>query len=406
MKLVILTYGTEGDTSPLIALGHALRVAGNTVHLLGDARSLGLAQQLGVPASPLAGDVRELHANWARTGANGTAKAMVTLTNEHCAAWMRETLAVAENCDAVVASGLAGFVGLSVAERLGVPVIGAGMIPLTPSREFPSPFLPALKIPSWANRASLALTNQLLWLAFRNALNRARAQVLGLPPRKTLWKTHPMLYGVSPTLLPRPADWPATAHLCGQWVLPAQNDHEPPSDLVHFLAAGEAPVYMGFGSMTGIDMPKIVDAVVAALDGRRAVFSGGWNGMRDASLPDNILCIDRVPHDWLFPRVAAVIHHGGSGTTHSALRAGRPSIVMPFVGDQPFWAARLQHLGVAPAAVSPVRPGVKTIAAALRFVGRETVVARAQDLGRQMSQENGLAAGVRILTSLLDRSKH
>ncbi|MGB6007210.1 glycosyltransferase [Castellaniella sp.] len=404
MNLLILTYGTEGDTSPLIVLGHALRAAGNTVHILGDARTLGLAHQLGVPASPLAGDVRKLHADWGRTGAKGAAKSLVKLANEQCDAWMRDALAAAEGCDAVVTSGLAGFVGLSVAERLKVPVIGAGMIPLTPSREFPSPFLPSLKIPGWANRASLALTNQLLWLAFRGALNQARADVLGLPPRKALWNDHPMLYGISPTVLPRPVDWPATAHLCGQWMLPTQSDYEPSPDLARFLAAGEAPVYMGFGSMTGIDMPKIVDAAVTALDGRRAVFSGGWNGMHDAGLPDTILRVDRTPHDWLFPRMAAIIHHGGSGTTHSALRAGRPSIVMPFVGDQPFWAARLRHLGVAPAAVSPARPDPKALAAALRFVGRESVVKRAQALGRHMAQEDGLAAGVKIVMSLLERS--
>lgn len=402
----MLTYGTEGDTRPLVALGHALHAAGNTVHLLGEARTLGSAYRLGLQASSLAGDVRELHADWEQKGAKGTAKSLVKLANENCDAWMRTALAVAEGCDVVVTSGLAGFVGLSVAERLKLPVIGAGMIPLTPSKEFPSPFLPPLKMPGWANRASLALTNQLLWLGFRNALNRARASVLGLPPRKALWKNHAMLYGISPTILPRPGDWPANAYMCGQWALPATNDYAPSPELARFLASGEAPVYMGFGSMTGIDMPKIVDAVVAALDGRRAVFSGGWNGMHDARLPDNILCIGHAPHDWLFPRMAAIIHHGGSGTTHSALRAGRPSIVMPFVGDQPFWAARLQSLGVAPAAVSPTSVDAKALAASFRFVGREAVATRAQALGRRMSQEDGPATGVKIMMSLLGRSAH
>src|SRR5690606_14660304 len=227
MKLVVLTYGTEGDTRPLIALSHALRAAGHEVQLLGEARTLEWAHALGIPAWPLAGDVRELFSEWGQAGPKSTAKALVKLTNTHSAAWMKQTLTVAEGCDAIVTSGLAGFVGLSVAERLGVPAIGAGMIPLTPSREFSSPFLPITRLPGWLNRASLALTNQVFWLVFKNALNRTRTQVLGLPPRETLWKDHPMLYGISPTILPFPGDWPKNAYLCGQWALPANNSHTP-----------------------------------------------------------------------------------------------------------------------------------------------------------------------------------
>lgn len=143
MKLVVLTYGTEGDTRPLAALSHALREAGHDVCLLGDSRTLDVARALGVPVEPLTGDIRELFAEWGQKGPRGTARAMVGLTNAQTASWMRQTLAVTDGCDAVVTSGLAGFVGLSVAESVGVPAIGAGMIPLTPSREFPSPFLAA-----------------------------------------------------------------------------------------------------------------------------------------------------------------------------------------------------------------------------------------------------------------------
>jgi UDP:flavonoid glycosyltransferase YjiC (YdhE family) len=125
--------------------------------------------------------------------------------------------------------------------------------------------------------------------------------------------------------------------------------------------------------------------------------------MGDARLPDNVLCIDATPHDWLFPRMAAVIHHGGSGTTHSALRAGKPSIVMPFAGDQAFWADRLRRLGVAPAALPAASPDTAALAAALDFVARETVVARAAELGRRMASEDGLAAAVAAIEGVLGR---
>lgn len=403
MKLAILTYGTEGDARPLAALGDALHAAGHVVALLGDAQTLGTARALGLPAMPLAGDIRELFVEWGRKGPRGTAKALVELTNAHTADWMRQALAAAEGCDAIVTSGLASFVGLSVAERLRVPAIGAGMFPLTPSREFPSPFLPPALVPAWLNPTSLALTNHLLWWSFKKTLNRARAEVLGLPAWTRLPVGHPMLYGISPTLLPPPADWPADATLCGQWVPPLHDTFTPPAALAQFIAAGPAPVYVGFGSMTGIDMPKMLAALVTALDGRRAVFWPGWSGMGDTRLPANVLRIDAIPHAWLFPRMAAVIHHGGSGTTHSALRAGKPSIVMPFAGDQPFWAARLQRLGVAPAALSTTHPEAKAIAAALDFTGNPGVVARAAELGRNMAREDGLATAVATIEKLLGK---
>jgi len=401
MRIVVLTYGTEGDTRPLVALSQALIKAGHEVSLLGETQSLGLAHRLAVPAMPLSGDIRALFSRWSQSGARGTAKALVELTNANTTAWMAQTLQAAQDCDAIVLSGLAGFVGLSVAERLRVPAIGAGMIPLTPSRAFPSPFLSSNWIPKRLNPASLILTNQLLWLALRKTLNRARADVLGLPPKKKLWTEHPMLYGISPTLLPAPKDWPDNAILCGQWVPQLGTDFTPPAALTQFLAAGPAPIYVGFGSMTGIDLPRMLDIVIKALNGRRAVVWPGWSDIGSMALPKNMLRIDATPHDWLFPRMASVIHHGGSGTSHSAASAGKPSIVMPFAGDQPFWADRLHQAGIAPPALSPVRLSPTMLADAVSFVGQPSVIARAAEIGQAMVREDGLSTAVMMIEKLL-----
>ena len=401
MKIVVLTYGTDGDTRPLVALSHALIQSGHEVSLLGEARSLGLAHRLAVPAVPLAGDIRALFTRWSQSGARGTAKALVELTNANAAAWMAQAFEAAQGCDAIVVSGLAGFVGLSVAERLGVTAIGAGMIPLTPSREFPSPFLPSAWVPNRLNRASLVLTNQLLWLGLRKALNRARADVLALPPRAKLWNEHPMLYGISPTLLSQPKDWPDNAVMCGQWVPPLSTDFIPPAELTQFLGDGPAPNYVGFGSMTGIDLPRMLETVIKALNGRRAVVWPGWSDIGSMTLPKNVLRIDATPHDWLFSRMAAVIHHGGSGTSHSAARAGKPSIVMPFAGDQFFWADRLHGLGIAAPAVSTARLSAAILGNAISFVEQPAVVDRAGVVGRAMVSENGLAMGVRMIEKIL-----
>lgn len=404
MKLLILTYGTEGDTRPLVALGHQLLSSGHDVHLLGDARTLSSAEELGLANSTLSGDIRQLFSTWSSQGPRGTAKALVQLTNANTRAWTVETLAAAEGCDAILTSGLAGFIGLSVAERLSIPAIGTGMIPLTPSRAFPSPFLPPGLVPRWLNYASLRLTNQLFWLAFRKSLNEARQTVLRLPERQELPTEHPMLYGISSTILPQPADWPVHARVCGQWQTPA-GDFTPPPELADFLHAGPPPIYVGFGSMAGIDGPLLAKTLVTALAGRRALFYPGWSGMDDIELPNNVLRIGTTPHGWLLPRTTAVIHHGGSGTTHSATRAGRPSVVIPFAGDQAFWAERLHRLGIAPPALNGAKLDVGSLGKAISFVERFEVQKRAAELGEQMEQENGLVTAVREIEKLCCRVK-
>ncbi len=140
---------------------------------------------------------------------------------------------------------------------------------------------------------------------------------------------------------------------------------DPPPALANFLAAGEAPIYIGFGSMTGFDDARLLDALIEAMTGRRALFHPGWSGIDPKALPHNFLVIGDTPHGWLFPHTAAVIHHGGSGASHSAARAGAPSIVTAFAGDQFFWAERLRQAGVAPTAVDGRRPKAEAFVRAL-----------------------------------------
>ena len=155
-----------------------------------------------------------------------------------------------------------------------------------------------------------------------------------------------MLYGISPQLLAPPPDWPANAQVCGQWVRPVQS-WSPPTALSAFLEAGEPPLYVGFGSMQGFDPQAMRQSIIAAVAGRRTLFHPGWSGMSTTSLPANFHVLQDTPHDWLFPRTALVVHHGGAGTSHAAARAGVPSVVVPFAGDQFFWARRMALRGIA-----------------------------------------------------------
>lgn len=409
MKFIVATYGTEGDARPFAALCRGLMDAGHEARLLADAATLGSAQALGVPTSALSGDIRGvLKRNHSIAGVvakgggfNQTARALAKIANENAESWLRTIIEAGEGCDAIVVAGLAAFVGLSAADYLGVKSVGSGMIPITPTAAFPSPLLPSKRMPRLLNRVSHHFVNATLWKAFRDNINAARA-AFKLPPRKAVWTGHPMLYGVSPNLLPTPADWPTNVHLCGQW-LPRSPEWMPLPSLTSFLAAGEAPIYIGFGSMTGFDNARLLEALFEALAGRRALFHPGWSGIDPKALPNNFFPVGDTPHDWLFPRTAAVIHHGGSGTSHSAARAGVPSIVMPFAGDQFFWAERLRRAGVAPAALDGLRPRAEAFASALDFAATTHARNRARLLGDAMCAENGVVDAVvaleRTLTS-------
>lgn len=407
MKFTVVTYGTEGDTRPLAGLSRALMDNGHETLMLADSGTFESIHALNVPVQALSGDIREnLAAGMAdsntkpqKSGFRDTAKLLANIANENTEAWMAELLASARGSDAIIFSGMTGFVALSVAERLNIPAIGAALIPMTPTREFPSPFLPPSWVLGWLNRVSHNLVNGMFWRAFKGRLNEARSTVCGLPARNKLWTNFPLLYGISPSLLPQPADWPAHVRMCGQWLQPA-GSWIPPNQLEDFLRAGPPPLYIGFGSMSGFDQKQMLDTLVRSLNGRRALFYPGWNGLEQCALPSNILAIGNVPHDWLFPQTAAVIHHGGVGTTHSATRAGKPSIVVPFIGDQFFWADRLAKLGIAPAPVSVSKLNAPVLTKAIEYAEHEEVKARAAELGDAMSKENGLAMAVRIVQDL------
>jgi len=407
MKITVVTYGTEGDARPFAALCRGLMDAGHEARLLGDASTLGSAQALGVQTIALSGDIRgTLSTELSIAGAikkgggfNQTARALAKIANENTESWLRTIIEVGEGCDAILVAGLAAFAGFSAAEYLGIRSVGSGMIPITPTVAFPSPFLPPKWVPHVLNRSSHRFVNAMLWKAFREKTNAART-AFKLPPRKAVWTGLPMLYGVSPNLLPPPADWPANVHLCGQWQARSPTWISEPS-LVNFLAAGEAPIYIGFGSMTGFDTTRLLGALIEAMAGRRALFYSGWSGIDPKTLPDNFFTIGDTPHDWLLPRTAAVIHHGGSGTTHSAASAGVPSIVSPFAGDQFFWAERLRLAGVAPIAVDARRPRAAAFATALDFAATTQVRDRARVLSEAMRTEKGVLDAVLTLERIV-----
>ena len=207
-----------------------------------------------------------------------------------------------------------------------------------------------------------------------------------------------VLHAYSPHVVPRPADWPATAHVTGYWTLPSGPDLGAPAPLAEFLDAPEPVVYLGFGSMPGPDPQRLADAVMAAARqaGVRVLVCSASPELRRLLPAGRFLVIRHAPHGWLFPRVQAIVHHGGAGTTGAAVAAGRPQVIWPFGVDQPFWARRMADLGVA-APARPVRALTgRTLAAALgRVLGDEQMRARAAELGRRRPRGGRLRPGRR-----------
>jgi UDP:flavonoid glycosyltransferase YjiC (YdhE family) len=406
MRVVITTVGSRGDVQPYVALGCGLARRGHEVTLATHAPFEGLARAHGLGFFPLSVDPQALISseqglNFLDSAANPVLfiqrymQVGQPMVEDMC----HELRAAVAPAEAVVFSPLS-LPAADFAEANGRPAVLASPVPLAPTGAFPFMVMPG----GWdfgpiGNR----LTHDAAILAFSLAMagtqNRWRAKVglAPLPAGPLAWRPGKryLMQGISPHVLPRAPEWGADVAHTGYWFLDEPDGWQPPADLAAFLAAGEAPVYVGFGSMADREPRKLAATVfdALALAGRRGVVLSGWAGLGRADVPDHVHMVEDVPHSWLFPRMAAVVHHGGAGTTAAGLRAGVPSVVTPVFGDQPFWGHRVHALGVGPPPLP--RPRLKTweLAGAIRLaVSDPGMRERAARLGEALRKEDGVAA--------------
>ncbi|BCY11978.1 hypothetical protein L3i22_070660 [Actinoplanes sp. L3-i22] len=381
--MVIVTIGTRGDVVPSAAIGAALAARGDRVTIVTHASLRGLVEKAGLGfaalpvefgAGPLSSArfARVLAGRWVAIG--------------------RAIATAARDADLLVLAPMA-MLGHHVAEARGIPSMGAFLQPLEPTRAFPPPPLTTRSLGGWGNRFAARAFRGLGQLPFARATAEFRRE-LGLPPlgtramfRRLDEERWPVIHGFSPAVVPPPPDWPAHRPMTGYW-------QPPPTGALSarvrtFMNDGEPPIFLGFGSMTA---PGLTDAVRAALShlGRRAVVQRGAAGL-SAEGP-NLLVIDEEPHDELFPGMAAVVHHGGAGTTAAALRAGVPSVVVPFTADQPFWGHRIAALRAGPPPV-PVR-GLTARRLVSAIDAAPAFRPGAQAVSRQLRAEDGVGAAI------------
>jgi UDP:flavonoid glycosyltransferase YjiC (YdhE family) len=279
-------------------------------------------------------------------------------------------------------------------------------MPQSANPDFPFPSLPpTLPLGGFLNSLTYPVLLEGFGLMFRKSINQFRQTTLQLSPLPRWTGLYgrldkagvPYLYGFSPKVVPKPSNWKTRLHVTGYWFLEHPQDWTPPQDLLAFLAAGSPPVYIGYGSMTGREPERMTDMALAALakTGQRGILLTGWGGICATDLPETVFKLESAPHDWLFPRMAAIVHHGGAGTSAAALRAGVPSVVVPFFGDQPFWAHRLLQLGVTPAPIPKSSLTVDRLAAAITIaVSDETMHQRVRAIGNQIRADNGVQQAV------------
>ncbi|GAT70140.1 glycosyl transferase [Planomonospora sphaerica] len=403
MRIAVLAFGSRGDTQPCVALGAGLAARGHRVTVVAAGRYGGLVEEAGLVLSPLGVDPQGIVESeegqaWLRSGPAGFVRGFRRVVEPLAERLVAEVDAACSGADLVLAPALGG-IGHHLSERYGMPYALLHFQPGEPTRAFPNPLVPLRTLGPWGNRGSYALVEGLSGLLLGRMTDRLRARVLGLGPlrggvfRRARADRVPVLCGVSSAVVARPADWPEHVHLTGYWF--AGRRWTPPPELVAFLEAGPPPVYAGFGSMAPADPAATARAVVAGL--RAAGMRGILQGLPYGGA-DDMLVIGEADHAWLFPRTAAVVHHGGAGTTAAGLRAGVPSVVCPFFSDQPFWGARVALLGAGPAPL-PVRRLTADalagrVAAAVRDPGIRSAAVR---LGERLRAEDGVARACEAL---------
>jgi sterol 3beta-glucosyltransferase len=401
MRVGIASVGSRGDVQPFLALAVALQRAGHAVRLATCEPFRALVTGHGVEFAAIGGDIKAMvgHRGRAALVAAGTSPLRnLRALREHVGPLVRDGLDrlpdALDGCDVILGQILAPGAA-HYAERHGLPYFDAAYVPVFPTRAFAHPGAPTSTPPGIAAWLSHLGAEQVFWQAFRpdvdafrRRLGLGRARWLG--PSVPVARRPPALLGYTRAIVPRPDDWPEHVTVTGAWLLDPPADWRPPDDLLAFLAAGPPPVYVGFGSMTVEEPEALTAAVVAALRraGLRGVLSTGWGALAPAD-GDDVWNVGDVPHAWLFPQMAAIVHHGGASTTADALRAGVPQLVAPFLSDQPFWGARVAASGVGPTPIPVGRVTADGLHDALIAMASPAMRERAAAIGAVVRAERG-----------------
>jgi UDP:flavonoid glycosyltransferase YjiC (YdhE family) len=312
----------------------------------------------------------------------------------------------------IISSFTSDVYAVAIAEKLGVRLISTPLQPAMFATRY-GPAIPGAPLPRRKSLVNLVFSKLFLepfrWRITGKLVNQFRRQVLNLPEQTAtenleVLRRTPTVQAYSRHVVPPPDDWPANFHTAGYWFLDEHSSWQPPPALADFLQAGDPPVYVGFGSMTGRNPQALTQILVEAItqSGQRAILQSGWAGMGRTPLPDSVFRLDTAPHSWLFPRMKVIVHHGGAGTTGESLRAGVPTLVIPTMSDQPYWGQRVAALGAGPPPIPRHQLTTSKLAAAIQQAATDRKMqANAVALGQCIRAEDGLSLGMRLIEQYL-----
>ncbi|KAK1435522.1 hypothetical protein QVD17_01287 [Tagetes erecta] len=410
LNIAVLVVGTRGDVQPFLAMSKRLQEFGHRVRLATHANFRSFVESAGVDFYPLGGDPRILAGYMARNkGLIPSAPGEISTQRKQLKAIIESLLPACTSPDlkngkpfqaqAIIANPPA-YGHAHVAEALGVPLHMFFTMPWTPTSEFPSPLV---RVPQSAGYwLSYIVVDLLVWWGIRGYINDFRKK-LNLAPIAyfSMYRgsiSHfPIGYMWSPHVVSKPNDWGPLVDVVGYCFLNLGSKYRPREDFIQWIGKGAKPIYIGFGSMPLEDSAKTTNIILEALrkTGQRGIIDRGWGDLGTfPDIPEDVFLLVDCPHDWLFPQCAAVVHHGGAGTTATGLRAGCPTTIVPFFGDQYFWGDRIYHRGLGPNPIPISQLTVEALSVAIEFMLQPEVKARAMDLARLIENEDGVANAV------------
>jgi len=413
MKFVIIAIGSRGDVQPFLALGKGLKEKGHHIRICAMDVFQKNIEQEGFEYAYMAGDARKI---MLRLIGNRVTPleyfgSLPDLLNPVKTEFLKNIEEACQGMDAVLYSTL-GSVAYHVGEKLGLPCFRCFFAPQDPTVEFPAMTAPTLLYGGWYNKLTYKCGDILWSHATRRLLNSWRTQ-MGLrkikpfefPYRKMNGKPIPTLYAYSHILAPKPKDYGEHQYVTGFWIKEMNQDWTPDEKLQQFLDRGTKPIYIGFGSTVGGNFNRTLKIIFESLKktGQRAVLSAGWRNLDGIDLPTNVMEIGNVPHEWLFPQMLAVSHHGGAGTTAAGVRAGVPGIIVPFGGDQLYWGDRVYQMGIGTKPIWCNELSVENYTKAIQdVVDNQQMKDRASIVGAMLRSENGTANAIAVIENELN----